>query len=114
MSFTAIDTSLPSGDTLAQAMVKINNGMTDTVWEIVLGSVTGYNWSREGANPVEPTAEMWTKGTERLRIEYSYSSGRISTAVYKHSTNSGGAYTTRGTLTYSYDGDGYLTSAVWS
>lgn len=114
MSFTAIDTSLPSGDTLAQAIGKINDGFQDTLREIVLGAVSGWSWALEGADPAAPTAETWSKGTERVRVEYTYSSGKIIAALYRHSSNSGAFYTNRGTLIYSYDGNGYITSSAWS
>jgi hypothetical protein len=114
MSYTAVDLTLPGGDTLTAAFGKVNNGFADSIREVVMGAVPGWNYSREGADPTAPTAEVWTNGTLILRIEYSYSSGLVASALYRYSLNSGGAYTNKGTLTYTYDGSDYLVSTAWS
>lgn len=115
MSFTPIDPSLPSGDLLSDAVTKINDGFADTLREVLLATVPGWNWSFEGADPAAPTAEVWTNGTKVLRAEHAYSSGRVSTTLYRYSTTgAGGPYTSKGTITYTYDGNGYLSSTAWS
>lgn len=114
MSYTLVDTSVPGGDTLGDAWGKVNAGFVDTIREIVFGAVPGWNYSKTGADPTAPETELWTNGTNVLRIAYTYSTGLVATAVYSYSTNGGSSFTTKATVTYTYDGDGYLISTTWS
>jgi YD repeat-containing protein len=114
MSFTAIDTAVPGGDTLAEAVAKVNAGFVDTLREIVLGAVPGWNWSFEGADPLAPSAVVWTNGQHQVKIAFSYAGGRVASALYRASTDGGSTWTNKGTETYSYDGNGYLTATTWS
>lgn len=114
MSFTEIDVTVPGGDTMAEAWGKTNAGFLDALREVVLGAVPGWNWSFEGADPSAPSAEVWKNGAHWVRIEYSYNSGRIASALYRYSVNSGSNWTNKGTESYTYDGSGYLTATTWS
>lgn len=114
MSYTPIDTSLPGGDTLAGAIEKINSGFSDTLREIAMGAAPGWSWALIGSDPNAPTAEQWSRGAERLRIEYAYSGGRITVALYRVSLDGGVTWSNKGTLTYVYDANGYLTGSAWS
>lgn len=114
MSFTPVDLTTPGGDTVAEAWANYNAAVPELIRNIVFGAVPGYNWSYSGADPAAPDAEIWTYGSLVVRVEYTYSSGRVATALHRYSTNGGAGYTNVGTETYSYDGNGYLTGTNWS
>lgn len=113
MSYTPINTAVPGGDTLAQAVTKINAGFEDTLYEIVMGVVPGWNWVGYG-DPAAPTHELWTKGSNVLKAQYTYSAGNVLYAHYLYSVNGGVTFTSKGMITYAYDANGYATHYNWS
>lgn len=114
MSFVLVDLTLPSGDTVAEAFGKINDGFISTLREITLGGVPGWNLAVAGADLSAPDSVTWTSGTNKVKIAYTYSGGNVATAVHQYSTNSGTDWTITGTETFAYDGSGYCTGSTWS
>lgn len=78
---------------------------------IVAGALKDWDMTKTGTT--EPTEILYSKGTERVRLTITWTSGNPTTIVYAYSSNSGGLYDTIGTLTLAYT-SGDLVSETWS
>ena len=80
-------------------------GMPDWTYAISVGS---------GSNAF-PDADVWHRGVEYLKAEYTYDSNNwVTQIVWKYSSDSGSSYDTIGTESITYDADGYVTATSWS
>jgi hypothetical protein len=80
-----------------------------------IGGDSGWTYSQTGGTANEPTTQLWSKGTERIRITATFGTaggenGNLTAATLAYSSNSGGAYDTIEARTLTYDGDGNFTS----
>lgn len=85
----------------------------------VAGVLAGWALTASGGTAEYPTQLLYSKGTERVRLTITWGSSggalyNPQTIVYAYSADSGGLYDTIGTLTNTYDTNGYLTAASWS
>jgi hypothetical protein len=86
---------------------------------IVMGALKSWNLSVSGGTVSEPAIIYWTRSTEKIRATITWgtsggSDGQPSVVVYAYSSNSGSSWDTIGTLTFSYESGGSMTSSVWS
>ena len=80
-----------------------------------IGGDSGWTYSQTGGTASEPTTQLWSKGTERIRITATFGTtggenGNLTAATLAYSSNSGSTYDTIEARTLSYDGDGNFTS----
>jgi hypothetical protein len=89
---------------------------------VVAGTMTGFNATASGGTAEQPTQILHNRGTSEYIKEVitwgvsGGATGNPSTIVYSYSAVSGGAgaYDTIGTITYTYDTNGNVTSWTWS
>lgn len=82
----------------------------DTLMQAAAGDMIP-GWAATVTGGAEPSAITHSKGTDRIKIEYTWLSGKVTTAIVKTSANSGTAWATIGTFTITYSGDNV---ASWS
>jgi len=116
MTATAINLSVPGGDNLNQAFTKVNDGFLDTLREIQMGTAVGWNTVITGAS--QAISVTHSKGDEWVKETYTYGSGSttglVTEVLYEQSVNGGVDWTTKGTVTITYDGSGNAINTTWS
>ena len=119
MTYTAFDPTLP--DPASQNITNFG-GSARTNFKalrdaIVAGNLPGYNYSWSGGTIDQPTIMYRVKGSEVIRatVASGDGNGNPTAITYAYSsTGTGGSYTTIGTITFSWDGNGFLNSSTWS
>lgn len=89
----------------------------DLMQHLGLGTVPHWNMSVSGGTAEEPTQILYTStidSNNQLKKTLTWSSGLVSTIQYETTTDGGSAWTTLGTVTYTYDVDDNVTGASWS
>jgi len=89
---------------------------------IVAGALVDWNMAASGGTAEEPTQLLYTKSPEGVRATITWGTtggedGNPKTIVYAYNANQNpgpGTWETIGTLTYTYDGSGNVTSTAWS
>jgi hypothetical protein len=81
---------------------------------IMGGGFYGWNMAASGGTAAEPATLTYSKSTERVRASLTWSSGKVTVAVYAYSSTSGSSYDTIGTNTITYDGSDNVTATTWS
>ena len=122
MAYTNFDGAKPDGATqngaqFAQSTRDNMNALRDAA--ILGGGFPGFNLAVSGGTASQPAQLLYSKGTERVRAALTWGAvggeaGNVTVAVYSYSSNSGGAYSTIGTKTVTYDGSGNVTATTWS
>ena len=117
MPYTAFDPTKPdaatqNGTQFAQSARDNMRAIRDAV--VMGGGFYGWNMAATGGTASEPATLTYSKGTELVKADLTWSSGNVTVAVYSYSSNSGGAYDTIGTKTITYDGSGNVTSTNWT
>ncbi|MBT8143457.1 MAG: hypothetical protein KJO55_02085 [Gammaproteobacteria bacterium] len=84
---------------------------------VALGNFPG--WDSTVTTPgAEPDVIIYDKGTERVRLTYTWSGGNPATIKHEYSSNSGTDYdpmfSTNGLLTLTFDGSGFFVSGAWT
>lgn len=80
-----------------------------------------YAWglTPSGGTAEKPAVVVYAKSVERVRATLTWGTtggetDNVTVAVYEYSSNSGGAYSTIGTKTMTYDASGNVTLTAWS
>lgn len=120
MAFPGIDL-LPlgqGGDNLGQAFEKVNQWAPEVdlvVRQAIAGDLPGWNMATVGADPEQPEALVYSKGTQRLRMALTWNvDGLVTVAIFAWSENSGASYTTYATQAITYDAGGNVTAMEWT
>ncbi len=84
---------------------------------VSLGQYAG--WGFTVTTPgAEPDVITYSKGTERVKLTYTWSASNPATIKFEYSSNSGSSYdpmfSTNGLLTLTYDGSGFISSGAWT
>lgn len=104
-----------TGVTGGTTITAYGTGTGGTGTYTVSASQTVASTTIPGANTATaPQTVTYTKSTERIKADITYSSGRPSSVVYRYSSDSGATYSTIGTKSLTFDGSGYFTSSTWS
>lgn len=79
-----------------------------------IGGDSGWTYSQTGGTANEPTTQLWSKGTERIRITATFGitggeNGNLTAATLAYSSNSGSTYDTIEARTLTYDASGNFT-----
>ena len=118
MAYNEFDPAKPVvGGTVTAYVNDIVNNFKACRDNSVVGAPPGWNWTitTPGA---EPDVITYSKGTERVRATFTWSSGRVSNTVWEYSSDSGSNYDvmtgTSGQETITYDGSGYPSSGAWT
>lgn len=119
MAYDSYDNDEPDGTTnngtAFASGTKVNlDALRDA---IVTGSMENWDLTvTAGTGSAEaPQYLTYTNGVRYLRLTVTYDGDEyVSTVLYEYSTNSGGAYDTIGTITYSYDASKNITGWSWS
>jgi hypothetical protein len=115
MSYTSFDASKPNPvNERVSDINAIRTNMTALRDAILMGAFKGFAYSWSGGTAEEPQYQFHKNGTTWLRAAITWSSGGPANIVYELSTYSGANYATIGTLTFTWDVDGNLTSTAWS
>jgi len=124
MAYVAYDKSKPvtSPDTRQASIDSIRNNLNALRDAVIVGDVSGWNYSWSGGTADKPNLIYYTKGTEIIRQTMTWGNsggadGNPTVIVYAYSSNSGGAYdnfTPNSTCSFTYDVDGNLSSTTWS
>jgi hypothetical protein len=121
MAYNAFDKTKPDGSTETgpNFSISANRNLLALRDAIVMGQMEGFAFSKtDGTGTAEqPQYFLWTNGTTILRATNTWSAAGVTTGnltqqVWALSTNSGGAYDTICTQTFSYDGSGNLTATT--
>lgn len=117
MPYTAFDSSKP--DATAQTLTQMGQSERNNFMALrdadFFGGDPGWTYSQTGGTANEPTTQLWSKGTERLRITATFGTtggdnGNLTAATLEYSSDSGSTYDTIEARTLTYDGDGNFTS----
>jgi hypothetical protein len=86
---------------------------------VLLGTAPGWAMAATGGTAEQPTTITYSKNTERVKCALTWgssggSSGNVTISVCSYSSNSGSTWDTIGTLSITYDSNGYVTSTSWS
>lgn len=123
MAYDHLDEAVPDAATQSVAQMgtstRLNvQAMRDAV---LSGALYGWNYSiTAGTGDAEqPQYVFYKNGTKWLRHTMTYGTtggedGNVTVMLVEYSSNSGSAYDTVGTLTYTFDADGNCTAANWS
>jgi len=110
--------------------IATNGTVGGTTWQLVspsygeltsllFDSPVGWNYSYSGADPSQPDSITYSQGTERYRVTLTWGTtggedGNITQAVFEYSSNSGGSYSSVGTVVFTFNAGGDLLSSNWS
>ena len=118
MAYTEFDETLPDDTQTGPQFVDSSRenmlALRDSI--VALGNFPGWDFTvtTPGA---EPDVIVYDKGTERVRLTFTWSGGNPATIVFEYSSNSGTDYdkmfSTNGRITLSYDGSGNISSGAW-
>lgn len=116
MAYTAFDATLPDGTHSGPTVItEIKTNMAALRDACVMGGgFFGWAMAASGGTADAPTTLTYSKGTERVRATLTWTSGKVTSAVYAYSANSGTSYDTIGTKTITYDGSDNVTGTSWS
>jgi hypothetical protein len=115
MAYTQFDASKPNPANARTSDINaMRTNMTALRDGILMGAFKGFAYSWSGGTAAEPQYQFYKNGTTWLRATITWSLGSPSTILYELSTDGGGSYATIGTLTFTFDVDGNLTSTAWS
>ena len=86
---------------------------------VVVGALVGWELLSTTGPAAEPTQIIYDKGTERLKLDITWgtsggSDGNPLTIIPAYDGDAGASYDTMGTLTYTYDSSGNVTSVEWT
>lgn len=117
MAYTQFDPSKPDGTSGDGA--SYTSGIHDNFKAlrdaVIMGDMEGWNLSYSGGTADQPDYHIYSKGTERVRLHYTWNTdGYITEIVYEYSSDSGSTYDTIGTETITYDADYNVTATTWS
>lgn len=108
-------------DTGAQIIDRTRENLMALRDAVVGGLMPGWGLTATAGSGTaeQPQYLVYAKGTERVRLTITW--GTTAGAQYnpqvvlvEYSANSGGAYDSLGTLTYTFDVNGNVTSTAWS
>ena len=116
MAYTAYNESYPDGTrTGPQTVSDIKANLLAMRDACVMGGgFFGWAMAATGGTAEEPATLTYSKGTERVRVTLTWTSGKVTSAVYAYSANSGTSYDTIGTKTITYDGSDNVTGTSWA
>ena len=106
-------------DLVTKSRVNLTNDLRTLARKVAAGMFNDWNVVNSGANLALPTYRTLSKGDERMKLIFVYvPSGpavdKVQSVTYDYSTDAGVTYNTLAVETFSYDGNGYLVSSVWS
>ena len=113
----------PTPDNLNQAFTKVNANFAgvDAALAAALGinalepdAMVGWSLAPSGGTAEEPALLTYALGTKRAKIELTWSSGKVTVAVYSRSTDSGATWSAIGTQTITYDANDNVTGVAWT
>lgn len=121
MAYVQFDATKPNGATANGTTVlsELRDNMEALRDMVVAGTLYGWACTASGGTADMPTTMLHSKGTERLRETITWGStggatNNPQTILYSYSSNSGSSYDAIGTITYTYDASGNVTSWAWS
>ena len=122
MTYAAFDATKP--DPSSQGITAFGQSIRDNMKAIrdaaiMGGGFYGWNLAVAGGTAEQPATLTYAKGTERVRTSLTWGTaggeaGNVTVALYEYSSNSGGAYSTIGTKTITYDPSANVTATTWS
>lgn len=122
MPYSQFDPAKPDGSTEDGAAVlqsARNNFKALRDACIMGGGFYGFDLAVSGGTADQPALLTYAKGTERVKAALTWGTtggenGNVTVAVYSYSSDSGGAYSTIGTKTVTYDANANVTATTWS
>lgn len=84
-----------------------------------LGGVQGWDMTPSGGTAEEPTTITYAKGTERIKVTLTWTSGNVTKERYEYSSNSGSSYDNmvdengEAYRNITYDGSGNCSGWTW-
>lgn len=118
MAYINFDETVPDDtETVSEFIDSTRENLIANRDAVILGVMPGWNWSitTPGA---EPDEIIYSRGTERVKVEYTWSSGNVTYYECSYSANSGTLYekmwSTNGRETITYDGSGFPSSGAWT
>ena len=101
-AFTHIDTTKPTvAGTRQTGIDATRNNFAALVWYITMGHAPGWSMANS-ANVEEPAWRMWTNGSDRLAVYYTYTAGYV-TAIQYDWSNDGATWVQIHTETLTYN-----------
>ena len=95
------------------------NALADAI--VAGGQLYGYNYSYDvgAGDKYEPAIYYWKNGNDWIRSANTWGTtggedGNPTVCVFSYSDDAGSTWETIGTLTFTWDADGVLTSTTWS
>lgn len=120
-TFPTLDISKP--DATTQSLSAMGASMRDQQTYlracIVSGTLAGYNGALSGGTATQPAQCLYSKGAEQIKEAYTWGSvggaiNNVQSIDYTYSSDTGSTWATVGTLTYTFDASGNVTSWAWS
>lgn len=117
MTYTALNLAKPdaatdNGTAFASHIRNNQRALRDA---IVFGGVAGWTYSQSGGSAAEPAIQLWSSGTERLRLTSTWGSsggenGNLIAATLEYSSDSGSTWDAIESRALSYDAGGNFTA----
>lgn len=106
-------------DTGAEVVDDTRNNLMALRDAIVAGALVDWAMAATGGTAAEPTQILYSKGTERVRLQVTWGTtggedGNPTQVIYSYDGDAGASYDTIGTWTGTYDVNGNLTAEAWS
>lgn len=119
MAYTAFDETNPATSDTGSQFVDNTRYNLLAVRDALIFHGMFPEWDLTVTTPgAEPDVIVYDKGTERVKLTFTWSSGRPATIKAEYSSNSGSSYdpmgSTNGLLTMTYDVNGFVSTGVWS
>ena len=121
MAYTKFDESKPDPTTDNGSAVCNNTrwNLTAVRDMVLMGGVEGWNMTVSPANATYPDKYIFTNpGTERIEAEVTWdgtNEGQVNSMTFVYyDAETGGTADTIGTVTFTYNADGAVTTSTWS
>lgn len=123
MASTFPTLNIAQPDATTQTLTQMGQSMRDMQTylraAIVTGTLIGYNGTLSGGSASQPGQCVYAKGVEQVKEVYTWGTvggalDNVQSLAVAYSSDSGATWATVGTLTYTYDASGNVTSWAWS
>lgn len=116
-AYQEFDPTLPdgthSGATVIGELTRNLKALRDNS---INGTMVGWAWTPAGADLSQPDSCVFSKGTERIRHTFTWTSGKLTKVKIEYSSDSGATYVGCGTNYFhniTYDANGNATGGTW-
>lgn len=123
MAYVQFEDGVPTASgTINELCTDTRNNLEAMRDAVVMGTASGWNYSKSGGTAEEPGEVRYSNGTQRIRGTLTWGTsggadGNVTVAVWAYTadhTAGSPVYDTIGTETVSYDADSTPVSTVWS